>query len=313
MDINSSQKTLRVQGQSQGVFIASYQLELDAEAVQDRLRQSVFELGIERGIAMERLRSEKAQLETENRGLKNEITQLQFVHAQELNAAIERVGVTIKAVAEKIQAIAVKLDWYGKMNHNNSMGPFLTPSKDASLFLELYNRISDDLKKYPECCIELKNKVNPAEDIPIAELIGREIPPIILKTTEKELVGDDALKKDNALLRAINLDLIAQKISLINFHSELLLERTKLSKEIYLKKVLELVSSTYKAIQWDKLLINDFYRNNPYMDYSQLDVFGPMLQQRVYDTKTVKIKVKMEKIIADLKAFLDTKSVEDKK
>lgn len=300
--------------QSEALNMIGFQLEQDVQIAREREVQQGIEIGFQMGRALEKLISEKMRLEFENRGLKNEITQLKVIHVTELNAAMEMVTAKIQMAAEKVKAIVEKLELFGKqVNSVHIIG--CTISDDAILFSTLYKQIlqvsCEDLKKYPEYSDIRMNKSRPCEELSISlvsfsdALILSQSYPILKNSTEKTMEGIEVLKRETAQARAANIALIDQKEIIIDFHEQYLTKIGKQIGEIRLKKVLGLVSATYNRIQWEKLIkvASDRYSQS---NYSPTDISFFLNEDQIpLNKKIAKIQERVKNIIEMFKSNIN--------
>lgn len=275
-----------------------------------RMFHLVFEVGLKIGKAIQTLQAEKLQLEFANRALENEITLLKSVHAAELSAAVDSHTAKIMMVIERMKSIVEKLALYKKKFEGHHFS-----DTDILLFSTLQKNISkvsfEDLKHYPEYCDSRKDKVRLQEQTVISPLSEA----LILRQSEhnslieKPMRECEVLASEIAPLRAANLTLLDKKEMMIDFYGKYLAQINREKVEPRLKKILELVRSTYSRVQWEKLV-----KANPGI-YSLrgLDPYDiayyTQLHQDTLNKKMRKIQEAMKVIISTLETFVNPQPI----
>jgi hypothetical protein len=276
--------------------------------IQTRLLRLSFETGFKAGEALQTLRLEKFQLESENRMLRMELSQLELIQTSELTAVNENVSAKINLVAAKLKELAEKFDRYQK-----ECKGAVDYSQDTHKFAQLHTTICQ------MNCDQL-NKVNPAyrdvtkksaaeqECVPSPNsdgIVSQQTSSVIQGLTEQIQKETAAIKRENELKRATNRVLNDHVESKKELHAQHL---ANVKKEAHkkLELIFSILNTTNKTISWNKLaLTNASYWEQTTLGVTYRRVYRDS-SQTMLDNKMRKIKEKFEAILLTMQTYLKT-------
>ncbi len=268
---------------------------------QGRMFRLVFEVGVKMGKIIQTLHLEKLSLESANRALDAEITQLKLIHQTEFNAVVASRSEKIQMIFGKIKTVVTKFESY----QTQKGWPWVF-SSDSKLVLALLDipKPNDERGSYPDYSDRRTNACKPQEQTstqPSDALVLTQVNPVLVQSH----MGDfEQLKSEIAPIRATNFALIDKKEMMIDFHGKKLAEMRH-QEIVQLKEILEKVRSLYSRIQWEKLgTSNISYYYNGGCDAVEAAAFH-QISQATLSKKMHKTQERVKAIISMLGAFVN--------
>ncbi len=273
------------------------ELDQSLQEAQGRMFRLALQVGVKMGEAIQTLRLEKLSLESANRALDGEITQLKLIHQTEFNAAVASNSEKIQMIFEKIKTVVTKFESYQTMKNY----PWVF-SSDSKLVLSLLDipKPNDEKGTYPDYSDRRTNACKPQEQTTTQlsnSLVLTQVNPVLVQS----LMGDfEQLKSEIAPIRATNIALIDKKEMMIDFHGKKLAEMRQ-QEIVQLKEILEKIRSLYSPIQWEKLGTSNI---SYYYNYDEFGYFH-QLSLAALSKKMHKTQERVKAIISMLEAFVN--------
>ncbi len=248
-------------------------------SIDDREKCEILSLGIKLGAMHSALKAEHDGLASENRILISKITQLNMVHAAELNAAVDGYMAARNLIVEKVKAIIERLKAIPERHKRCGC-----PTIDTTPFQNIINEIGttlldshyNQLKKYPEYSDRGSNKNTPVQEavvpFPIMEY-PLEVQRRIINITEEI----DSIEVKKTSLRGDNLAKTQEIEGMIDFHGRYLEDLNRLEKLGKIKGFVERVRAIYNNISWVVPETSGYECNNCYRDFP--DMSTPVMQK----------------------------------
>ncbi len=285
------------------------ELDQSLQEAQERTLCLAFEVGVKIGEAIQTLRLEKLSLESANRVLDAEITQLKLMHREEFNASVQSRSEKIQLIFEKIKTVVTKFESRTKKENT----PWIF-SSDSKLVLSLLDipKPTDEKASYQEYSDRRTNTCKPQEQTTTQlsdALVVTQVNPVLVQRLTGEF---ERLKSEIAPIRATHFALIDKKEMMIDFHGKKLAEMRQ-QEIVQLKEILEKVRSLYSRIEWEKLGTSDpgYYYKASFND-SEVARYN-QLSQAIISKKVQKTQEMVKAIISMLKAFVNPQQTRKEK
>lgn len=267
--------------------------------------QHAFEIGKNAGIALERLKITKSQLEIGNKTLEESITLLRLVHRSELNVCQERISAKIQMVAEQLRGINEKMESYQrKFAQKYLISIEVQLFKDAQQIVDNFKR--GGLTTYSEYTPSLVSKalslsVPTSKELSL-KIDDHEIRALVVQTYKE----CEVLEEQIAGLNEIYGRLCDQKSRMIDFQLKHLKDMRDHERQSLLQNLLEPLRLIFNRIDWGKIATaNPAYFTRSGFSNAHAQQYLGTLQQQI-DAKINRIKDRTVEIISTLETFVCT-------
>lgn len=213
--------------------------------IKNREMQLLVEVGVRVGEMKTLLVVEKLQLESENKKLVSDLSQLKLIQAAEINFVYDKQLAQRNLIAQKLRTIIEKFKSLSVRSRTHcELVKF-----DESPFQTLLDSISQykDTRTYPEYSENHANKVVQLPQTVTLPLLTDDL--MISALLQPVMQECELQKKEICQLKETNLSLIQRKQTLAEAHRSHL-EKIK-QNDIALKTILSKVHLIYKGIKWD--------------------------------------------------------------
>lgn len=225
---------------------------VQTDQIQNQKLQLAFEVVEQLGVTKGMLCAEKLQLESENRKLNNDITQLMSVQIAELHSAVDNNRARREVIVQKLRTIVQRFEEMSETYLKNCAGFTLNPQPFKALITAINQYKDEDSRKYPDYCKDQKEST-PIQSVvpyqPLLEMCREDT--FLLSLTKASVEALEALKNELVPIKASNLALIRRKETMNVNHDLHLKELHKNERELQLRVVLEKVRSVASSIKWE--------------------------------------------------------------
>lgn len=283
--------------------------------IEQQKQQLIIDVIYKLGETVGLLRAEKIQLESENRKLQNDVSQLTSVQIAELNSAVDNNQAKRELIVQKLKTIVQKFEEISRtiLTHCGGFPLNTEPFKALISTITLYK--DDESRKYPDYHQDLTNPpptqpqttVVPLE--PLLDLCKTD--PVLLTLTQTAIGPYEALKNELVPLKAANLAMISKKEVMIEKHDLHMRELLKTAKEFRLRVILEKVRFIYASMNWSTPIVHQSQCKNCPYDLAWYSPGGAQFAhakyQEIVNKKLKKAEGLVKDLIATIEGFIEPK------